>query len=515
MVTRSRGTRKSQFPARTIVTPGATFDFVSEGTNIKITQENLQKSLGATGTITTDGDPLGTPVLDKQGSINIIRNIEPGDGIQTSVSPQNGVVVKSGIIQDQTGQTLFDDVAQTNPTAASLIPGSGMEISKMGDVITITATGILPATRRVTVNVVSDLPTASGGIITLADDTLYEFGNNLTLTDKLVLGNNCVIMGLANIVITLTYTGTGTFITIPTVGQVLDMSIVCATAEFLSVASGGGFILQNVQVLSSDTLGTITATTGFGIFTCLFISTTGGFDFIGANAASVMSNSTVIQTAGVFCDLGVSTLANFTWENMAVTLNGTSNFISGLIDSGNIVAGGLATVLNCRFSGAGTPLVNITSDDALWQFALNDDIADTRPDGMLSFNTPTTTVIATVNIPVLITGTWTTETLTQFSATAAGRLTYIGGKPAKLPITITASTESTTGNNIDITIYVAINGSVVANSGSPNALVGTDAKSTAVEWQHNFLPNDFVEVFIENNTDDKNIDVNKAILRVN
>ena len=81
---RSQGIRKSKFPARTTLDTNDTFDFVAgdgTNTNYKITFNNLLTELGATGTMVAIGDVADVPVLDKQGSVNGIRNIKGGTGI--------------------------------------------------------------------------------------------------------------------------------------------------------------------------------------------------------------------------------------------------------------------------------------------------------------------------------------------------------------------------------------------------------------------------------------------------
>ena len=81
MVDRSQGRKKSDFVAKTTVESGAFMDYFYNNTNYKISYTNFVAGLGVTGSIEQDGDPTGIAVLDIDGSVNKIRNIESGAGI--------------------------------------------------------------------------------------------------------------------------------------------------------------------------------------------------------------------------------------------------------------------------------------------------------------------------------------------------------------------------------------------------------------------------------------------------
>jgi hypothetical protein len=192
-------------------------------------------------------------------------------------------------------------------------------------------------------------------------------------------------------------------------------------------------------------------------------------------------------------------------------------FISGQTASANILAGGIGTVLNTRIQGAGTPLSNISPDDDLWQFLVNDDIRDTRTDALLSLSSNALeTTISVINTPVKVNGgtAWVDESTSQFTIDTNGRATYTGGKDARLPISISSTIAMASGGAKNITVYVAINGSIIAASGATGS-VSTTAGRIGTIWQETFQPNDFVELFVENNSDTTNIVVTDSVLRVN
>lgn len=113
------GVRKSQFSANNTILGSATFDFVQNSTNYKITFQNFLSQLGVSGTIVQDGDPLGFPVLDPQGSINAIRNLVEGDGISMSIEPDNSIKITAtaGAVETvNSGDQIFvDNTDPSNP----------------------------------------------------------------------------------------------------------------------------------------------------------------------------------------------------------------------------------------------------------------------------------------------------------------------------------------------------------------------------------------------------------------
>ena len=144
------GTKKSDFVADTVVADTSTFDFVINGENKKITKANLLTALGVTGTISQDGAVSGTPVLDVSGSPNfLIRNIEDGPGIVTSVSPENGLTIGLSELTfvkqtiTGTGQTIADDTdlvvsTGTHTITMSTAPTKGiLEVKSISGTITL------------------------------------------------------------------------------------------------------------------------------------------------------------------------------------------------------------------------------------------------------------------------------------------------------------------------------------------------------------------------------------------
>ena len=139
MVDQSQGRKKSNFVAKTSVDAGAFMDYFVNGTNYKISYTNFIGGLGVTGSITQTGAATGIAVLDIDGSVNKIRNIENGPGVLSSVSAENGLKLQHNFSADSTGAPLLLNVTDATPDIASLVGGSGINVTSTSNYVTIDA----------------------------------------------------------------------------------------------------------------------------------------------------------------------------------------------------------------------------------------------------------------------------------------------------------------------------------------------------------------------------------------
>lgn len=142
MTTRAQGRKKSEFIAKTSIEAGGYLDYVVNGSNYKIAYTDFVSNLGVTGSIVQDGAVTGAAILDTQGTVNNIRNIENGAGIVANVSPQNGVIISHSFTADATGAPIFLNTAAASPVFASIVGGNGITVTPTDNYITITQTGI-------------------------------------------------------------------------------------------------------------------------------------------------------------------------------------------------------------------------------------------------------------------------------------------------------------------------------------------------------------------------------------
>jgi hypothetical protein len=375
-------------------------------------------------------------------------------------------------------------------------------------------------TRRVIVNTIADLPAADGGVITLADETLYVQADDVDFsTIRLVFGANTVYSGLDSLVVTASYTGTLPFLTFTNIsGSTKNIKFVHPNSPLYSFTDSGTNVLRVVDVAyAGASIGTFGGNGSSVRFTNFSGSTTSNGMLLAGNWKAFLFQPALSSiAAGTYIDLGTATFDSISVTETTLDYPAGAFFMSGEPNSGNMNANGLATITKTRLTGSGTPLEQITPDDAQFTFSANNKIRDSRSDGILYIqgNTVATT-IASANTPVLAAGVWTIGPLGQFTGTTGGRLTYVGGKDARLPITLSVSVAPTLSTGIAMSVYIAINGTIVAGSrrqGTGSAGLPT---SITAPWQHTFTTNDYVEVFVENNTNATDILLSSGIERVN
>ena len=189
MVDNAQGRKKSQFIAKDTVLANSYLDYVVNGYNYKISYDNFVANLGVTGSIVQDGAVTGAAILDTQGSVNNIRNLENGSGIVANVSPENGVILAHNFTQDATGTPIFLNTTADSPTFASLVAGNGIDITATDDYVTITQVGVAEYANvtmhgNSTETVISSTATAVkvAGTFVVGDESGYTGSTNGRIT---------------------------------------------------------------------------------------------------------------------------------------------------------------------------------------------------------------------------------------------------------------------------------------------------------------------------------------------
>lgn len=524
-----KGVKKSNFTASTTIPDDATLDYVTNGQNVKIKQSDYLAGLGVSGSVEQDGDPLGTPVLDKQGTVNAIRNLVGGKGITTSIDAQNSIEIGTDFSFDQSGVAIVDDPLADAPAFKSLVAGTDISIVGAAGIATISANtdGLKPA-NRVIVNQASDFPAAVSGVIPLAANTEYYIGGAISVSDRFSLSaGNIVINGQAP-VSSLTYTGTGDMFTGVDVGQATIRGL---TVSQPSAASGDAIYnfsdsgsptsvvnLDNTRVASCDTLAkyqNLFAITFnfFGVFSANQGIVTQG---TGTGVLSIGEVALITTNAAlVAVDLGTNVFNALDIMNLQVVGVAGTVGIKGLANSGNVLSGQVAAVQVSEFIGGVTPLDTISNNDFRFNFLGNSGIPDTNPDGLSSLTAnATNTVIAAVDTPTLIAGTWVVEGASHFTGTTAGRLTYIGERDLTVPIDLVVDMEPASGTNKDLRVCIAINGATVPATCRLSRVDSGNPQSLSSVWQYTFTNGDYIEGFVENTSDAVDILVSGAVLRI-
>ncbi len=518
---RSLGRRKSNFPAIDNIPDDTTLDFVSDGVNYKITKADFLTALNVIGTIVQDGDPTGTPVLDTQGTVHNIRNLENGPGVKASVSAQNGITLEHNFDFDSAGAPLSPDATLDMPVLRSIVAGAGISVSGIGNTIVIAESATPVSIKTVIVSQLSDFPTPVASVITLASDTQYQLVNDVNIgVNRFIAADNCVVAGSDSSVIALTYTGTGDMFT----GTAVDFRVGRIT---LSAVNGRVFNMSDVtatklfQVIDMTISGCkdVASITGYAAAQINNVAMTfsqSGITFTGTMGAFVSNTILgIATTTGSIFDLTGATLNSFTDSNsIYFLLNAATVLLKGDAASANITT--LGTLANSRVSGPGTALSGITATDAKWQFALNDAIQDTRTDALLSLQgNSTNTVIAVATTPVKVAGTWVVEFNSQMTGDTTGRATLDTVKKTKLPVTASVSIEPVSGGAQDISCYIALNGVIEAGSQRTATTSPGSPISITIPWQINADPADFIEIWVANDAGTTDLLASSAVFRVN
>ena len=129
-----RGIKKSLFAAVQAISDADTFDFVTlAGENFKVTKADLVSALGFIGSIGQQDPGTGVPILDIQGTVNIVRALVNGPGVKAELDNNDRIKLSQNFNINQVGVPLISDLLANSPEVASLIQGDGIKIVKLPD----------------------------------------------------------------------------------------------------------------------------------------------------------------------------------------------------------------------------------------------------------------------------------------------------------------------------------------------------------------------------------------------
>jgi hypothetical protein len=356
----------------------------------------------------------------------------------------------------------------------------------------------------------SDLPLAVGGVIHLEDNATYFFITEVDLTgDRLVGGVNTTILGGSSENCRIKSTGlTDALITsqysLPIRGITIEASLAldldgdgvntaldwfgvnftdCAVVG--TVKDYSNFIMTDCAFLNSSGLtldGTI-GTVGFG--TCLFDGNTGGTIITIPSTATISRRFRVIYSSFIAGSgetaLNVSTSASIPAEGY-------------ILDT-------------CNFAGGGTYTAGVQVNDNKARHTECRGVPNSASIGYYTMNgNAVASDVITQGVAVKVAGTTTAQGITQRFTHTNNRLTYSGALTRNFRVSGVLS--FTSGANDKIGVYVAKNGTPIANS-EIYSTANTAGRSENVTAQAlvELATNDYVEIWVENDTDTDDITV--------
>lgn len=380
---------------------------------------------------------------------------------------------------------------------------------------------------QVVVNKLEDFPTPIAGVITLEANTDYVIGDtNVDVgTNRFALNSNVVITGSPGpSKITSTHSGdlfSGGDLNL---FNIRGCTIDAPNADIFNIVDtvpGTTIILSGNRIERCSSLGIIQDVFGVNFETNSILEADTGITLVGINNIVSLRQLVILSTSATFkgIDFGTSVSSTIEIVDLLCIAPVGALGISGLVDSGNVAIGSVANVNNSEFQGGMTALENITSDDIRWNFLGNSGISDSSPDSLivLTNNVAETVITATStdgSASVLVSGSWSLIRESQFSSTAGGRVTSLGERDIALPVTIQVTLESASGNNKTVAVYLAVNGVAIPEARGIAKVSANDPRTINIPWQINFSENDYVEIFVENQTDTVNLIVSDAIVRV-
>jgi len=517
--------KESQFTVQTIVSDTDFVRLFRLGTNLAVPFSSFKSALGVTGTIKQVGDSLAAPVLDAVGDTFNIRNLESTKGVSASVSASNGIALAANFSQPAGGFNLIEDLNAKIYKFRGVKGIAPIEVNLVNDFLEFSqATSPLAQTNTVIVSDISDFPAPITGVITLEDDIDYVIVQEIITSNRFVLGTNNAITSNNFLTPVFRYTGTGTFFTgvdkslnmynilldVPN-GQVFDIS---------ATGPGAVFSLTLVVVTSCEKFGTFDDLGALDIINCGVGTANDGITVSGVNNWSIFSIIKLFfdsAPSASFVGVDFNGSIHNTLEVSNLVIRGVAGGIGvkGAAGNANLAPNSLATVHNGEFLGGMTAISGIQLSDIRWSFQFNAGLRDSASDALLSLTANTTeTVISAQNTPVKVLGTWVIEGTSHFSGDTNGTVTYTGERDNRLNVDIEADFLMASGGDKEITVYIAINGSIVSQTGEQITVSSTKAAIASMIWQYTFSIGDFVELFVENNDDATNIICQQSVKRI-
>ncbi len=256
------------------------------------------------------------------------------------------------------------------------------------------------------------------------------------------------------------------------------------------------FFTKQVELYGNRlALGTNTALLGASRHTC-GIGSTGLFD-------PIVTASTSVYIADMFVNGDISVPASTIGEIRVSRCE-----LVGIDVSTSVVMDPESYILeDCKFTGGGAYLAGILSDDNRASFSRCVGIPNsTSATGYYAVASATSTPIASVGVPVKALLATTAMGVLQRFTLSDNRATYVGTYVR--PFKISAAINLNATANDDVAVYIAINGTVLAETETPNTCDGFGTcLGIKLQGLVELEETDYIEVWVENNSSAANITV--------
>jgi hypothetical protein len=359
------------------------------------------------------------------------------------------------------------------------------------------------ATRNnyVLVKSASDLPTASGGVITLVANTEYEINGAIYTTNKIDM-NGCTIHGNDAVNDRLVYTGTGELFTGANGGSLRFLTLVAPGGKVFNLDAAGAaknLVVTNCYIASSASVGTVKGFGGAVYFQTIAYQN---------NLTGIIyeDDKNVIVTFTLWDVNNGNTYEKFVGTfNFIQILGGdriTSNTNGGVaLDVSAITTVTAATIKTVMFMGNGTH-VNGTFSNS-WEvesFGIETQKDDVSSGNIYLTSTVQTTFVSS-NTATKVQCNTQAASLYRVTSPSNNRMTYTGGKTRRFQVIGSLSLSSAAVNKT-FTFYVAKNGVIQPESKQTLKMENnSDKGSLTLSCTLPLSTNDYIEVWVENDLD--------------
>jgi len=374
------------------------------------------------------------------------------------------------------------------------------------------------------INDLTDLPSASAGVITLTGGYTYLFLKHIDLLgSRLVCGQDTVIVGWSSENCSITSTGLSAATALVTSVYSLPIRNISFTHDLVFDLQGDGTTTAldwfGVNLLNCASGGTIKNYTNFVAGDSALLNS-GGFIFDGTIGTIAFSNclfdcASTKTAISVLSTCTVSRRLRIIYSSFVV-LSGET----GVNFNTSATVGDEKYILDtCNFSGGGTYIsgFDATSNKALFANCVG--ITNTSTRGFLHMldNTTATAITGTASYFKAAGTTTASSANSKFTSPSSNRLTYTGAFTQSFFVTVNCNVRTSVSTQT-INIVIAKNGTNISESemtilcaaGSTPSFGGTQC---VVE----LTANDYIELFVRNTSSVNNVivsDLNMNILKI-
>ena len=364
----------------------------------------------------------------------------------------------------------------------------------------------------------SDFPRPRNKVIELPAEKVYFICGDIDLLgNRLVLGEDTCLLGGSSENASLTSTGLD-----PNLYMIeTDWTFPCRHITFRNVSRAIGVNLNNTSTdtnLALDWTGVNfegcdinlrCGDIGNFIFDKGAVLGSGSIQFFGVVGTIALNNSLFV---------GDGSASNLVQVESTASINRRFRSIySAYVAFGSTVAIDFDVAAStpnesyildtCSFTGGGTYLTGVQASDNKALFSTNTGIINSADISQYYMNgNATATIISSTGLPVKVAGATTSASITSKFTNTDNRATYIGALNRFFKVTATMSLSSGNGNQIGT--YISKNGAILSES---EIYVTTNASGRAenvtVQTLVQLQNDDYIEVFVENNTSINNITV--------